>query len=188
MSERGREKSPGRMATVRGLEHRCSFGGRLVHPRHRIFAVVPPLAPSPGINIYTDHWFILLFWLRFWLRFGHGLGHGCQYTSITTDRTVKWPNPLYPQGNVSVCHSCSLSVSRMLGRSTDLGVGGSSPSGRTTDSPGCTLPTSETSSVVVALVTTPKRLSRFTVSRRYSGRGMSYVKYTAEEFSRNHQS
>ena len=93
---------------------------------------IPPLAPSPGINIYTDHWFILLFWLRFWLRFGHGLGHGCQYTSITTDRTIKWPNPLYPQGNTSVCHSCSLSVSRMLGRSTDLGVGGSSPSGRTT--------------------------------------------------------
>jgi hypothetical protein len=27
------------MTTVRGLEHRCSLGGRLVHPRHCIFAV-----------------------------------------------------------------------------------------------------------------------------------------------------
>ena len=49
-------------------------------------------------------------------------------------------------------------------------------------------PTSETSSVVVALVTIPKKLPRLTVSRRYSGRGMSYIKYTAEEFYRNHQS
>jgi len=42
--------------------------------------------------------------------------------------------------------------------------------------PGWTLPTSETSSVVVALVTIPKRLPRFTESQRYSGRGMSYVR------------
>ena len=104
---------------------------------------IPPSEPSPGIGLYAEPDFILLFWLRFWLRFGHGLVHGSQYISIVTDRTVKWPNHLYSQRNVSVYHSYSLSVSSTLGRSTDLGVGGSSPSGRTTDSPGCTFSTSE---------------------------------------------
>ena len=63
---------------------------------------------------------------------GHGLNHGCQCISITTDRTGKWPNPCIHAGSVTVCHSCSPSVSGILGRTTALEVGGSSPSGRTT--------------------------------------------------------
>ena len=35
------------MVTVRGLEHRCSLGGRLVHPRLCIFAVDPSSFNTP---------------------------------------------------------------------------------------------------------------------------------------------
>ena len=70
---------------------------------------------------------------------GYGFGHG-SVTVLVTIANVP-PSPLIAQligliafihsGNVAVCHSCSLSVSEVLGGSSDPRVGGSSPSGRT---------------------------------------------------------
>ena len=70
---------------------------------------------------------------------GYGFGYG-PVTVLVTVANVP-PSPLIAQPNglihsiikglVAVCHSCSLSVLGVLGRSSDPRVGGSSPSGRT---------------------------------------------------------
>jgi hypothetical protein len=70
---------------------------------------------------------------------GYGFGHG-SVTVLVTIANVP-PSPLVAQlngliafihsGSVAVGHSYSLSVSEVLGGSSDPGVGGSIPSGRT---------------------------------------------------------
>jgi hypothetical protein len=70
---------------------------------------------------------------------GYGFGYGSVTVLVTvanipSSPLIAQPKSLIPcihKGSVAVRHSYSLSVSGILGRSTDLGVGGSSPSGRT---------------------------------------------------------
>jgi hypothetical protein len=70
---------------------------------------------------------------------GYGFGYGSVTVMVTVANIplsplIAQPNGLIPcihKGGVAVCHSCSLSVSGILGRSSDPRVGGSSPSGRT---------------------------------------------------------
>ena len=95
---------------------------------------IPSSAPSPDIGIYCDP-VLLLF-------SGYGFGPG-SVTVLVTIANVPL-SPLIAQlndliafihrGSVVVCHSCSLSVSEVLGGSSDPRVGGSIPSGRTMSS------------------------------------------------------
>ncbi len=92
---------------------------------------IPSSAPSLGIGIYSDP-VLLLF-------SGYGFGYGSVTVLVTVayippSPLIAQPNGLIPcihKGSVVVCHSCSLSVSGVVGRSSDPRVGGSSPSGRT---------------------------------------------------------
>ena len=96
---------------------------------------IPSSAPSPGIGIYSDP-VLLLF-------SGYGFGHGSVPVLVTIANVP--PSPLIAQlngliafihrGSVAVYHSYSLSVSEVLGGSSDPRVGGSSPSGRTITHP-----------------------------------------------------
>jgi hypothetical protein len=70
---------------------------------------------------------------------GYGFGYG-SVTVLVTVANIP-PSSLIAQlngliscihkGSVAVCHSCSLSVSVVLGRSSKLRVAGSIPAGRT---------------------------------------------------------
>ena len=71
---------------------------------------IPPSAPSPGIGLYADPDFILLFWLRFWLRFGHGLGDDRGDVTVADDHSGR-KEMLYDfNGFVSISLTRSSSV------------------------------------------------------------------------------
>jgi hypothetical protein len=77
---------------------------------------------------------------RFYSYFsGYGFGHGSVPVLVTvanmpSSSLIAQTNGLIAfihRGIGAVCHSCSLSVLEVLGESSDPGVGGSIPSGRT---------------------------------------------------------
>jgi hypothetical protein len=78
---------------------------------------IPPSAPSPDIGIYSDP-VLLLF-------SGYGFGPGSVTVLVTIANLLL--SPLIAQlndliafihsGNIAVCHSCSLTVSEVLGGS-----------------------------------------------------------------------
>ena len=72
-----------------------------------------------------------LFWSRFWPQFNHSFSHSSESVAITLPHHAEGRNSRELQEIISLCHTPSSSVTVSWGGTTDLGVGGLSPSGCT---------------------------------------------------------